>query len=193
MNKKSDNQLFKKCKIYLKHVSLVYPVKIFLCASEYICMLLHLWTQVCTIHQTPFIQSYLYDWICVHVYVRVCVCVFVVPLPSPGVLQEAQVPIIDRKQCNKLLGSGTVTRNMICAGLKQGGKDTCQVHKHKHKYSMNWYMYVTLVSTLYIEVQDHSVMSPKPSPACYKLEKVVLIEIHSVLITNLSWYIQSDC
>ncbi|KAI4900728.1 hypothetical protein NFI96_014369 [Prochilodus magdalenae] len=49
-----------------------------------------------------------------------------VPLPYPGKLQEAQVPIVDRKQCNNQLGPGTVTTNMICAGLRQGGKDTCQ-------------------------------------------------------------------
>ncbi|XP_036426668.1 serine protease 27-like [Colossoma macropomum] len=49
-----------------------------------------------------------------------------VPLPYPGELQEAQVPIVDRKLCAKQLGPETVTNNMICAGLRQGGKDTCQ-------------------------------------------------------------------
>ncbi|KAK3556062.1 hypothetical protein QTP70_004383 [Hemibagrus guttatus] len=47
-------------------------------------------------------------------------------LPSPGVLQEAQVSVISRIQCEILLGP-VITNNMICAGLLQGGKDTCQV------------------------------------------------------------------
>ncbi|KAI2663682.1 Serine protease 27 [Labeo rohita] len=47
-------------------------------------------------------------------------------LPSPGILQETVVPVVDNVQCNNLLGSGSVTSNMMCAGLLQGGKDTCQ-------------------------------------------------------------------
>ncbi|GAA6085880.1 serine protease 27-like [Tachysurus ichikawai] len=49
-----------------------------------------------------------------------------VRLPSPGVLQEAQVPVVGRTQCDALLGPGIITNKMICAGLLQGGKDTCQ-------------------------------------------------------------------
>ncbi|XP_067314563.1 trypsin-like [Pseudorasbora parva] len=49
-----------------------------------------------------------------------------VSLPAPGTLQETMVPVVDNTQCNTLLGSGSVTNNMICAGLTQGGKDTCQ-------------------------------------------------------------------
>ncbi|KTG33552.1 hypothetical protein cypCar_00002657 [Cyprinus carpio] len=47
-------------------------------------------------------------------------------LPSPGILQETMVPVVANDQCNTLLGSGSVTSNMMCAGLTQGGKDTCQ-------------------------------------------------------------------
>uniref|UniRef100_A0A672Q592 Anionic trypsin-1-like n=1 Tax=Sinocyclocheilus grahami TaxID=75366 RepID=A0A672Q592_SINGR len=47
-------------------------------------------------------------------------------LPSPGILQETMVPVVNNVQCNTLLGSGSVTSNMMCAGLTQGGKDTCQ-------------------------------------------------------------------
>ncbi|XP_073708658.1 serine protease 27-like [Garra rufa] len=49
-----------------------------------------------------------------------------VSLPSPGILQETTVPVVANDQCNTLLGSGSVTNNMMCAGLIEGGKDTCQ-------------------------------------------------------------------
>ncbi|GAA6066614.1 polyserase-2 isoform X1, partial [Tachysurus ichikawai] len=49
-----------------------------------------------------------------------------VSLPSPGTLQEVQVPIIGNRQCNCLYGVGAITDNMVCAGLLQGGKDSCQ-------------------------------------------------------------------
>lgn len=62
-----------------------------------------------------------------HAFADKSVFVCIVWLPSPGVLQEAQVPVIGRTQCDNLLGPGVITRNMICAGLLQGGRDTCQV------------------------------------------------------------------
>ncbi|KAL0191328.1 hypothetical protein M9458_014026, partial [Cirrhinus mrigala] len=49
-----------------------------------------------------------------------------VSLPTPGILQETMVPVVGNDQCNTLLGSGSVTTNMMCAGLMEGGKDTCQ-------------------------------------------------------------------
>ncbi|ROL50647.1 Prostasin [Anabarilius grahami] len=49
-----------------------------------------------------------------------------VSLPAPGTLQETMVPVVANTQCDNLLGSGSVTNNMICAGLLEGGKDTCQ-------------------------------------------------------------------
>uniref|UniRef100_A0AAR2K822 Zgc:165423 n=1 Tax=Pygocentrus nattereri TaxID=42514 RepID=A0AAR2K822_PYGNA len=48
-------------------------------------------------------------------------------LPSPGTLQEVQVPIVGNRKCNCLYGVGTITDNMMCAGLLAGGKDSCQV------------------------------------------------------------------
>ncbi|XP_055070249.2 chymotrypsin-like protease CTRL-1 [Misgurnus anguillicaudatus] len=45
---------------------------------------------------------------------------------TPANLQEAAIPVVDNSQCNTLLGDGSVTGNMICAGLLAGGKDTCQ-------------------------------------------------------------------
>ncbi|XP_027029918.2 uncharacterized protein LOC113660546 [Tachysurus fulvidraco] len=49
-----------------------------------------------------------------------------VQLPSPGVLQEAVVPTVNSFICDYLLGYGSITTNMICAGYIQGGTDTCQ-------------------------------------------------------------------
>nr|XP_029133939.1 uncharacterized protein LOC109987560 [Labrus bergylta] len=49
-----------------------------------------------------------------------------VSLPFPETLQEVQVPVLGNRQCNCLNGVGTVTDNMICAGVLAGGKDSCQ-------------------------------------------------------------------
>ncbi|XP_046906693.1 uncharacterized protein si:dkey-32n7.7 isoform X2 [Hypomesus transpacificus] len=49
-----------------------------------------------------------------------------VPLPSPQALQEVEVPVLGNRQCNCLNGVGSITDNMICAGLLAGGKDSCQ-------------------------------------------------------------------
>uniref|UniRef100_A0A3P9HR66 Peptidase S1 domain-containing protein n=1 Tax=Oryzias latipes TaxID=8090 RepID=A0A3P9HR66_ORYLA len=43
----------------------------------------------------------------------------------PSTLQEVSVPIVNNTQCNS--SYGIITSNMICAGLSQGGKDSCQV------------------------------------------------------------------
>uniref|UniRef100_A0A8C6VQ72 Peptidase S1 domain-containing protein n=1 Tax=Naja naja TaxID=35670 RepID=A0A8C6VQ72_NAJNA len=53
---------------------------------------------------------------------------------SKVILQELEVPIIDRKTCNNLyniskeyqLQTDVVKADMICAGYKEGGKDACQ-------------------------------------------------------------------
>ncbi|XP_005747791.1 mast cell tryptase-like [Pundamilia nyererei] len=49
-----------------------------------------------------------------------------VSLPSPQNLMEVQVPVVGNRQCNCDYGVGTITDNMICAGLSAGGKDSCQ-------------------------------------------------------------------
>ncbi|XP_058038584.1 prostasin-like [Ahaetulla prasina] len=55
-------------------------------------------------------------------------------LPPPQILQQLEVPIVDRKTCNDLyniskgyqLQTDLVNADMICAGYKEGGKDACQ-------------------------------------------------------------------
>ncbi|XP_076134543.1 mast cell tryptase-like [Alosa pseudoharengus] len=51
-----------------------------------------------------------------------------VSLPSPGTLQEVQVPIIGNRQCDCWyeVENIDITDNMICAGLAARGKDSCQ-------------------------------------------------------------------
>ncbi|MCI4384981.1 hypothetical protein PGIGA_G00045270 [Pangasianodon gigas] len=49
-----------------------------------------------------------------------------VNLPFPETLQEVQVPIVSNSDCANAYGSGSITDNMMCAGLAQGGKDSCQ-------------------------------------------------------------------
>lgn len=54
---------------------------------------------------------------------------FNVPLPSPKILQEVEVPVVENSDCSKAfsLENTIITNNMICAGfLGQGGKDSCQ-------------------------------------------------------------------
>lgn len=42
-------------------------------------------------------------------------------------LQQAEVKLIDAESCNLVAYHGEVTEKMLCAGLPQGGVDTCQV------------------------------------------------------------------
>lgn len=51
------------------------------------------------------------------------------PLPSPQELMEVEVPIIGNRQCNCDYGVGRITDNMICAGVRTGGRDSCQVSR----------------------------------------------------------------
>ncbi|XP_078264732.1 enteropeptidase [Rhinoraja longicauda] len=46
--------------------------------------------------------------------------------PPPGVLQEAEVPLIATQNCQKQLPQYNITHNMLCAGFEKGGIDTCQ-------------------------------------------------------------------
>lgn len=45
----------------------------------------------------------------------------------PNMLQKVSVPLVSQKNCNaKDAYDGDITNTMICAGYKQGGKDSCQ-------------------------------------------------------------------
>uniref|UniRef100_A0A3B3DGL4 Transmembrane serine protease 15 n=1 Tax=Oryzias melastigma TaxID=30732 RepID=A0A3B3DGL4_ORYME len=50
------------------------------------------------------------------------------PLPRslPDVLQEAEVPLVDQEECQRLLPEYTFTSSMLCAGYPEGGVDSCQ-------------------------------------------------------------------
>ncbi|KFV10655.1 Transmembrane protease serine 4, partial [Tauraco erythrolophus] len=41
-------------------------------------------------------------------------------------LQQAEVELVDKESCNLAAYHGEVTEKMLCAGLAQGGVDTCQ-------------------------------------------------------------------
>ncbi|XP_034047294.1 testisin-like [Thalassophryne amazonica] len=47
-------------------------------------------------------------------------------LPSPQTLQEVKVPIVGPRRCKCDYGASVITNNTICAGLREGRKDTCQ-------------------------------------------------------------------
>lgn len=51
---------------------------------------------------------------------------FPAPLPSPGRLQEVEVPIVANSECEKVY-KGLITDNHICAGPAGGGKGVCAV------------------------------------------------------------------
>ena len=44
----------------------------------------------------------------------------------PEKLHEVEIPIVSRSVCEEVYGTSEFTQNMICAGYKQGGKDTCK-------------------------------------------------------------------
>lgn len=48
-------------------------------------------------------------------------------------LQQAEVRLVDKESCNLAAYHGEVTEKMLCAGLPQGGVDTCQVGVLVHR------------------------------------------------------------
>lgn len=52
--------------------------------------------------------------------------------PVSTVLREVMVPIITNTECRtSRYPARRITDNMLCAGYKQGAKDSCQVLKYK--------------------------------------------------------------
>lgn len=45
---------------------------------------------------------------------------------TPNILQEVQIPVVSNSVCQSAYVS-IITSNMLCAGLKEGGKDSCTV------------------------------------------------------------------
>ena len=47
--------------------------------------------------------------------------------PPTRILHEAALPLVSHQQCNEPKSySGIIPEDMICAGYKQGGVDTCE-------------------------------------------------------------------
>ncbi|AZZ95253.1 trypsin-like serine protease [Hahella sp. KA22] len=45
---------------------------------------------------------------------------------SPNALQKVDVPVVSLDECRSAYGSSNIHDHNVCAGLKQGGKDSCQ-------------------------------------------------------------------
>ena len=55
-------------------------------------------------------------------------CICVLGTSEQGVLNQVTVPVVSRSTCNMAeYYGGIITENMLCAGFKEGGRDTCQV------------------------------------------------------------------
>jgi len=53
--------------------------------------------------------------------------------PVSHTLQEVYVPILSNSECrDSKYPSNRITNNMMCAGYKDGGKDSCQVSENLH-------------------------------------------------------------
>lgn len=46
-------------------------------------------------------------------------------------LRVVTVPIVSNEKCKKIYHEFIVNERNICAGVREGGKDSCQVNKNK--------------------------------------------------------------
>lgn len=94
----------------------------------------------------------------------------------PETLQEVNVPIVGNYECKCF---AEITENMICAGLKGGGKDSCQVTTNflffcnVRAYWQPWRFYIVVSKTL-----DYGF-------------SVVVSVFTDILNQDLSWFLQS--
>jgi len=53
-------------------------------------------------------------------------------------LQKVKVPLFDKKSCSTAYSTlnYTLDDTMLCAGTKEGGKDSCQVSNKKQKKTL---------------------------------------------------------
>lgn len=62
-------------------------------------------------------------------------------------LQEVTVPIMSNAQCRKTgYGEKRITDNMLCAGIPEGGKDSCQVKLIRRSICGYLYWFILLLS-----------------------------------------------
>jgi Trypsin len=59
--------------------------------------------------------------------------------PVSTVLREVSVPILSNAKCGAFYGHSQITDNMLCAGFKDGGKDSCQVTSQKCQQNNAFY------------------------------------------------------
>lgn len=81
------------------------------------------------IFQTFFYIKYIkYAWVVGPEYIWIIYYLFIPASATyEPIVNEVQVPIIRRTQCDEWLDNLTVSDGMICAGYEEGGKDACQV------------------------------------------------------------------
>ena len=51
---------------------------------------------------------------------------------TPTVLMKVSVPIVSDAECRDAYGESEIEDSMICAGLPEGGKDSCQGNSGGH-------------------------------------------------------------
>ena len=66
-------------------------------------------------------------------------------LDYPDVPLQVELPILSNQDCAENYAGEpyTITENMVCAGLPEGGKDTCQVSMYLYRWRYRTHRYHT--------------------------------------------------